>query len=33
MKLIAVTNDKVSAEKLAETIIAIEPYIDAVILR
>ena len=33
MKLIAVTNDKMSTVELAETIIATEPYIDAVILR
>lgn len=33
MKLIAVTDDRLSIHKLAETLLAIEPYIDAVILR
>ena len=33
MKLIAVTDDRLSIDKLVETLLAIEPYIDAVILR
>ena len=33
MKLIAVTDDRLSIHKLVETLLAIEPYIDAVILR
>ncbi|MDS9472076.1 thiamine phosphate synthase [Sporosarcina pasteurii] len=33
MKLIAVTNDRMSIDELIQTLLAIEPYIDAVILR
>ena len=33
MKLIAVTDDRLSIHKLVGTLLAIEPYIDAVILR
>jgi thiazole tautomerase (transcriptional regulator TenI) len=33
VKLIAVTDDRLSIHKLADTLLAIEPYIDAVILR